>query len=310
MSSAMHSPRRIRSAPSIALYELRLLRTSSRPGSLMRALEPRIRRWRGLARWHIHAYSSARGEIVLQLVAERQSHVARVDNLFVSWRKTLQRIFKLGAFKRGVWSSDALADVKLMHELSFDAAVAKLLAEADAVSSDVARCSYLEPALLSQSHSLMQTQQAGQPQLAPPIPPQLALLEGGKSGARVASTTQKHEHLHSLAAKRRAQTRMRRASFLCLLDGLDGRPSCTLAIMPSVINADGERETAKKYVGILFSFKRNNATRCKYILRSVGSALPGASLSTTLLPRSRGRTSGLCLLSRSTRQEALRSHIF
>ena len=117
MSSAAHSPRRIRSAPSIALYELRLLRTSSRPGSLVRALEPRIRRWRGLARWHIHACSSARGEIVLQLVAERQSHVARVDILFVSWRKTLQRIFKLGAFKRGVWSSDALADVKLMHEL-------------------------------------------------------------------------------------------------------------------------------------------------------------------------------------------------
>ena len=170
-SAAAHSPRRIRSAPSIALYELRLLRTSSRPGSLVRALEPRIRRWRGLARWHIHACSSARGEIVLQLVAERQSHVARVDNLFVSWRKTLQRIFKLGAFKRGVWSSDALADVKLMHELSFDAAVAKLLAEADAVSSDVVHCSYLEPALpsqSSQSQSSMPLQPPIQPQLAPP----------------------------------------------------------------------------------------------------------------------------------------------
>ena len=175
MSSAAHSPRRIRSAPSIALYELRLLRTSLRPGSLVRALEPRIRRWRGLARWHIHAFSSARGEIVLQLVAERhwQSHVARVDNLFVSWRKTLQRIFKLGALKRGAWSSDALADVKLMHEQSFDAAVAKLLAEADAVSSDVARCSYLEPALPSQSHSSMQVQHAVQPQ--PPTQPQLAV---------------------------------------------------------------------------------------------------------------------------------------
>ena len=208
-SAAAHSPRRVRSAPSIALYELRLLRTSSRPGSLVRALEPRIRRWRGLARWHIHACSSARGEIVLQLVAERQSHVARVDNLFVSWRKTLQRIFKLGALKRGMWSSDALADVKLMHEQSFDTAVAKLLAEADAVSSDIVRCSYLEPALPSQSHSLMQTQQAGQPQLAPPIPPQLApppvasrhahppppppsqhQPAAPSSGARVASTTQ------------------------------------------------------------------------------------------------------------------------
>jgi hypothetical protein len=202
MSSAAHSPRRIRSAPSIALYELRLLRTSSRPGSLVRALEPRIRRWRGLARWHIHAYSSsARGEIVLQLVAERQSHVARVDNLFISWRKTLQRIFKLGALKRGVWSSDALVDVKLMHEQSFDAAVAKLLAEADAVSSDVARCSYLEPALpsqSSQSQSSMPLQPPIQPQLAPPPvasrhahppphPPQPAVPS---SGARVASTTQ------------------------------------------------------------------------------------------------------------------------
>jgi len=177
MSSAAHSPRRIRSAPSIALYELRLLRTSSRPGSLVRALEPRIRRWRGLARWHIHAFSSsARGEIVLQLVGERQSHVARVDNLFVSWRKTLQRIFKLGALKRGVWSSDALVDVKLMHEQSFDAAVAKLLAEADAVSSDVARCSYLEPALPSQSSQSQSLQSSLllQPPIQPQIQPQLA----------------------------------------------------------------------------------------------------------------------------------------
>jgi hypothetical protein len=206
MSSAAHSPRRIRSAPSIALYELRLLRTSSRPGSLVRALEPRIRRWRGLARWHIHAFSSsARGEIVLQLVAERQSHVARVDNLFVSWRKTLQRIFKLGALKRGVWSSDALVDVKLMHEQSFDAAVAKLLAEADAVSSDVARWSYLEPALpsqSSQSQSSMPLRPPIQPQLAPPPvasrqharppppPPTQNQPAALLSGARVASTTQ------------------------------------------------------------------------------------------------------------------------
>ena len=93
MSSAAHSPRRIRSAPSIALYELRLLRTSSRPGSLVRALEPRIRRWRGLARWHIHAFSSARGEIVLQLVAERQSHVARVDNSLSRGKKNFAAHF-------------------------------------------------------------------------------------------------------------------------------------------------------------------------------------------------------------------------
>ena len=167
MSSAAHSPRRIRSAPSIALYELRLLHTNSRPASLVRALEPRIRRWRGLARWHIHACSSPRGEIVLQLVAERLSHVARVDNLFVSWRKTLQRVLKLGALKRGVWSSDALADVKLMwHEQSFTT----LLAEA---GEDVVRCSYLEPALPSQS-SQSQSSMSLQPQLAPPIPPQLA----------------------------------------------------------------------------------------------------------------------------------------
>ena len=198
----MHSPRRIRSAPSIALYELRLLRRSSRPGSLVRALEPRIRRGRGLARWHIHAYSSARGEIVLQLVAERQSHVARVDNLFVSWRKTLQRIFKLGAFKRGVWSSDALADVKLMHEESFDAAVAKLLAEA---GEDVVRCSYLEPALpsqSSQSQSSMPLQPPIQPQLAPPPvasrqqarppppPPTQNQPAALLSGAKAASSTQ------------------------------------------------------------------------------------------------------------------------
>ena len=202
MSSAAHSPRRIRSTPSIALYELRLLRTSSRPGSLVRALEPRIRRWRGLARWHIHACSSARGEIVLQLVAERQSHVARVDILFVSWRKTLQRIFKLGAFKRGVWSSDALADVKLMHELSFDAAVAKLLAEA---GEDVVRCSYLEPALpsqSSQSQSSMPLQPPIQPQLAPPPvasrqqarppppPPTQNQPAALLSGAKAASSTQ------------------------------------------------------------------------------------------------------------------------
>ena len=144
--STGHSPRRVRGAPSIALYELRLLRTSSRPGALVRAMEPRIRRWRGLARWHMHAHCSARGEVVLQLVGERLAHVARVDNLFVSWRKTLQRTFQLGALKRGAWSGDALADARLMHE-PFDAGVAKLLAEAGA---DAVRCSYLEPALPSQ----------------------------------------------------------------------------------------------------------------------------------------------------------------
>ena len=213
MSVSAHSPRRIRSAPSIALYELRLLRTSSRPGSLIRALEPRIRRWRGLARWHIHAFNSPRGEIVLQLVAERQSHIARVDNLFVSWRKTLQRIFKLGALKRGAWGSDALADVKLMYEQSFDTAVAKLLAEADAVSSDVVRCSYLEPALPSQSSQSQSLQSSLllqppiqpqiQPQLAQPVAPPVASRQharppppppsqhqpaGSSSGARAAST--------------------------------------------------------------------------------------------------------------------------
>jgi len=163
--STGHSPRRVRGAPSIALYELRLLRTSSRPGALVRAMEPRIRRWRGLARWHMHAHSSARGEIVLQLVGERLSHVARVDNLFVSWRKTLQRTFQLGALKRGAWSGDALADVKLMHE-PFDAGVAKLLAEAGA---DAVRCSYLEPALPSQPKAYDAPQQAPPRQQAPPV---------------------------------------------------------------------------------------------------------------------------------------------
>ena len=65
------SPRRVRSAPSVALYECRLHRFAVKPAAVLRSVEGRVRKWRGVQRGFAQCYSSARGEVVVQAVVER-----------------------------------------------------------------------------------------------------------------------------------------------------------------------------------------------------------------------------------------------
>jgi hypothetical protein len=114
----------------------------------------------------MQAYTSARGETVLQVVAEKAAQSSRVDNAFSSWRRVLQQLLPvpkssaLGAatvrtaWARGSWiagegqcsASNWYADVKLLAE-AYDAACAKLWEEARRADAGATRCSYLEPAL-------------------------------------------------------------------------------------------------------------------------------------------------------------------
>ena len=87
----MLSPRRTKPDPAVVLYELRTVR-ASKPLQTMRAIESRIKKWRGLLRWTMHAFASSRGEAVIQVVGERQSQVARRDNLFYSWQRVVKTI--------------------------------------------------------------------------------------------------------------------------------------------------------------------------------------------------------------------------
>lgn len=145
----MLSPRRVRSPPAVILYELRLLKSTSRPSALLRAFEGRVRKWRGQTRWCVQAHTSPRGEVVLHVICERLSHVARLDNLWVSWRKTLAKVLQLPqeALKRAAWvtvgAECLLADARLLHD-AYDAAVAKQLADA---APDAVKCSHAEPAM-------------------------------------------------------------------------------------------------------------------------------------------------------------------
>ena len=152
----MLSPRRIKASPSVVLYELRMIRPSTRCDKLLRLFEGNVKKWRGQARWYVQAHTSARGETVLQVVGERQSLVARVDNLYASWRRAVGRALQLSndgnGIKRATWTAvgaeNYSIDIHVMHDV-FDAAVAKLWAEI-ASAADAVRCSYLEPAMPSQ----------------------------------------------------------------------------------------------------------------------------------------------------------------
>ena len=98
------SPRRVKAAPAVVLYELRVTRLAGgpRPERLMRAFEACARKWRGVARWCVQAHTSARGEAVVQVVVERGAGAGRVDNLFVSWRRAAGRELKLPRGGAGV----------------------------------------------------------------------------------------------------------------------------------------------------------------------------------------------------------------
>ena len=58
----------------------------------MRAVEARIKKWRGLVRWTMLAFTSPRGETVVHIVGERHSSVSRRDNLFSSWQRFVRAL--------------------------------------------------------------------------------------------------------------------------------------------------------------------------------------------------------------------------
>ena len=145
----MSSPRRVRNTPTVVLYECRLLK-SVKTASLLRHVEQRMKKWRGVQRWSLQCYCSPRGEVVVQAVVERAAVASRVDNLLQAWRKLVVKLLpgvQAKQLKRGVWLQDTLVDVRVMVE-AWEAACAKLGAEA-AVDGGAVRCSYLEPALPS-----------------------------------------------------------------------------------------------------------------------------------------------------------------
>ena len=92
MPSMRLSPRRIKSTPTIILYELRMIGLKTRPSSLLRKLEAIIKKWRGLVRWYMQGHTSMRGEVVVHIVGERFGRVNRLDNLVASWRRAIARI--------------------------------------------------------------------------------------------------------------------------------------------------------------------------------------------------------------------------
>ena len=162
------SPRRVRNIPTVALYECRLLHCTLKTASLLRYVEGRLKKWRGVQRWCAQCYCSARGEVVVQAVVERTAVASRVDNLLQAWRKLVVKMLPAPVqakhMKRGVWCQDVLVDVRIMAEPR-DTACAKLGAEATASDSSAVKCSYLEPALPSsaQSNAVTTVSKAAEP---------------------------------------------------------------------------------------------------------------------------------------------------
>ena len=107
-----------------------------------------------MQRWAALCFKSGRGEVVVQVVAERATPALRIDNLLHAWRKLIAKILPDGVsakqLKRGGWFADAFLDIKIMAE-AFDAGIGKLRAEAAAVDSAALGCSFTEPALPSES---------------------------------------------------------------------------------------------------------------------------------------------------------------
>ena len=143
------SPRQVRSTPTVVSYECRLLKSSLKPASVLRYVEGKIKKWRGVQRWYLQCYLSTRGEVVIQAVVERVAAACRVDNLIQAWRKIMVKMLpgapQVKQLKRGVWCQDMLVDVRVMVE-TWESACAKLGAEAS-VDGGAVKCSYLEPAL-------------------------------------------------------------------------------------------------------------------------------------------------------------------
>ena len=180
----MLSPRRVKSTPMVVLYELRMIRPSTRADKLLRLFEGSVKKWRGLTRWYMQAHTSPRGETVLHIIGERQTPIARLDNLYISWRRALAKelqIPKEGAcFKRATWtaigSDTYIVDVHVMHDV-FDAATAKLWAEI-AGAADAVRCSYTEPAMPLKDSRLPQPTLQAKPIVVSAQPSRILTLSG------------------------------------------------------------------------------------------------------------------------------------
>lgn len=145
----MLSPRRMKPEPVIVLYELRMVR-ALRPLPALRAVEARVKKWRGMLRWTMQAFTSPRGEAIVQIVGERSSHVTRRDNLFSSWQRLVEGLGGVTC-ARGCWASAAsgasyFADARMLHE-GYDAVVARVGEEAARADSGVVSCTDLLPLL-------------------------------------------------------------------------------------------------------------------------------------------------------------------
>jgi len=160
----MLSPRRVKSTPTVVLYELRLIRPNTRSEKLARMFEGVVKTWRGVSRWYLQTHTSPRGEAVLQVVGERHAQAARIDNLYAAWRRSVAKALQISketVLKRASWSAvgheNYLLDAHIMHE-TFDGASAKLWAEIGG-AADASRCSFAEPSMPP-------------PQMHPPLPQQ------------------------------------------------------------------------------------------------------------------------------------------
>ena len=171
-TAQMSSPRRVRNTPTVVLYECRLLKCAVKTASLLRHVEARIKKWRGVLRWSLQCYCSPRGEVVVQAVVERAAAASRADNLLQAWRKLVVRMLpgavQARQLKRGAWFQDTLVDVRVMVE-AWEAACAKLGAEA-AVDGGAVKCTYLEPALPSAAQGVAQAAPRAAPSAAAPAP--------------------------------------------------------------------------------------------------------------------------------------------
>lgn len=145
----MLSPRRTKPDSVTVMYELRSLR-AQKPLAIMRSIESRIRKWRGMVRWTLIAFASHRGEAVVHIVGERHSQVSRRDNLFTSWQR-LVKLIGVVDVGRAAWVSAGngaafFADARILHE-SYESAVAKVLDDATKIDASVLTCTDVLPLL-------------------------------------------------------------------------------------------------------------------------------------------------------------------
>ena len=189
----MLSPRRMKPEPVVVLYELRMVR-ALRPLPALRAVEARVKKWRGMLRWTMQAFTSPRGEAIVQIVGERSSLVTRRDNLYASWQRLVEDLGGVSC-ARGCWAIAAsgasyFADARTLHE-GYEAVVARVGEEAARADSGVVSCTDLLPLL-----PLPVAAAAAGGVIAPSAPS----APSGAAAVRAASQTIMHSPSRSIAA--------------------------------------------------------------------------------------------------------------